>query len=347
MIRWSFPSPRTGKGACVIRHLFVVGVLVLALVSSRVALGQTSTDRTIRVVTTIQPLRGLVEPMLTDAGLTAEIQTLIPPGVSEHGYEMPPSKLAALATADLVVLVGLGMEPQVEKFLKDRPRAAGGKQRRIVFAAEAAGLQPDPHGHDHVHHDHDGDGACDHDHSVDPHVWLDPVLAQKVVSAVAEELRKALNADADLARRIWLAEERQLQRLKDLHARFERTLAPATSRTIVVGHDAWGHLATRYRLTTVAIKGLTATEPTPASLQAAAKAVREQGVSTVFLEPQLSDKAGRRIAEMTGASLAMLDPLGTGDYFAMMNANLEAIAKALGVTPVPNESPKEPAAAAR
>nr|MCU0688696.1 metal ABC transporter substrate-binding protein [Phycisphaerales bacterium] len=104
---------------------------------------------------------------------------------------------------------------------------------------------------------------------------------------------------------------------------------PADRRTIVVAHDAYSWLAKRYGLETVAIKGLTAQEPAPADLARAIATVRDRKISTVFIEPQVSSKASHRVAEATGARVAMLDPLGNGDYFRMMTDNLAAIRAAL------------------
>ena len=46
------------------------------------------------------------------------VTVLMQPGKSEHGYEFTPADVAALATADLVVYVGLGLEGRIEATLK-------------------------------------------------------------------------------------------------------------------------------------------------------------------------------------------------------------------------------------
>lgn len=279
------------------------------------------------VIVSVAPLRGLVEPMLIDAGWAkpGDVKTLIPPGVSEHGYEIPPSTLATLSRADIVLLVGIGLEPQVEKFLKDRPRP----QRRVLIAGDELGMKADA---EHEHHDHDGDGECDHEHgAADPHVWLDPLLAEKLVPAIAFALIAHAGEDAAAVQSIRLAEAAMLSRVRAVHDDYRTTLAKAKTRTLVVGHDAWGHLASRYDLKTVAIKGLTATEPTPSSLAAATTAIREQGARAVFVEPQLNQRAGRRIARSTGVPVLVIDPLGDGDWVKLMQSNLAQLAKGLGV----------------
>lgn len=257
------------------------------------------------------------------------MESLIPPGVSEHGYEFPPTRLAMLSRADVVVLVGLGLEPQIEKFLAEHPRPG----RRVVVLADAADIKTQPH--DHHDHDHAPGEECNHG-AADPHIWLDPVLVEKMIPAIARQVRAALGDDPAAAARLAEAERVIAQRVREVDENYRRTLAAAKRRTLVVGHDAWGHLADRYNLKTVAIKGLTASEPTPAGLAAAIRAIKESGAAVVFVEPQLDQAAARRIAQSTGVSVRVLDPLGDGDWFKMMNANLKEIAAGLGVPEEPS-----------
>lgn len=304
-----------------VRFLYLFALLVTAFGLGPVAAAHAAqpAPRELRVVATIQPARGLIEPILKESGIGYRLETLIPVGVSEHGYEIPPQKLAELARADIVVMVGLGLEPQVEKFLADRKRAS----RKIVVLADAAGIKVTAHDHT-----HECGAGCKH--VADPHVWLDPVLVEKMVSAIAQAIRDAAGGDAARQRQIWLAEEAMLARVKAMHDRYTQTLETARVRTLIVGHDAWGYLAERYNLETVAIKGLLAQEPTPASIDMAIKTVREHNLEYVFIEPQLSKAAGERIAQTTSIQVSQLDPLGSGDWFAMMDQNLRNIAKGTG-----------------
>src|SRR5688572_24380995 len=279
----------------------------------------------LRAVVSIAPLKSLVAGCLAAAperlGGGAAVEILVPPGSSEHATDIPPSRMAALARADLVVYVGLGLEPAVEKFLRDHPR----DERRVVCFAEAAGVHTEAAHHD---HDHEHGEDCDHPHgSTDPHLWLDPVLVQRPIDAIGSALADGLTPEESAAWQRAIGERKaEVQRIDTL---YRERLGSVKRRTVVVGHDAWGRLAERYGLTTVAIKGLTASEPTPAAIQAAIDAVKREGLTTVFVEPQLSQAAGRRIAEATGTKVAVLDPLGDGDWSKMMEKNLEALVAAL------------------
>ncbi|HYD00020.1 MAG TPA: metal ABC transporter substrate-binding protein [Phycisphaerales bacterium] len=269
------------------------------------------------VVVSIAPLKGLVEPLLPPG---SSVTVLIPPGASEHGYEIPPARVKDAINADLLVWIG-GMEPQVDTISRENRRP----NRVDVRLADALKLHI--HAHDHGHgkeeeHDHHGD---------DPHVWLDPVKAKEIVRAVAEAVMK-LRTD-DVGKHDAGAAASALEfKLGELDAELRAKLADAKGKTIVVAHDAYGWLARRYELKTVAISGLNAGEPKPADLQKAKEAVRTHGLRAVFTEPQLSDAAAKSIAAATGVKVLKLDPLGDGDYFKMMRENLAAIREALGLS---------------
>jgi len=287
----------------------------------------------VRAVVSIPPLRGLIEPLLPPG---STIDVLIPPGTSEHGYEIPPARLATLLQADLVVTIGLGLEPQVDKFLNDSPRP---DRRQVVFAKVMK--LDDPTGHQ--HHDHAEGHECTHGvEGSDPHLWLDPLAAISLVNEVANQLAALRPRDGipPAEHPVRIAAHAQMQKLEELDETYKRTLAAAPNRTIIVAHDAFGYLCARYHLQALALKGLTAQEPKPADLARAIQAIREQKLRTVFVEPQISPRASQRVAEATGADIAVLDPLGSGDYFAMMSANLAELRKAL--VPTPSTPPPAP-----
>ncbi|MBL8991466.1 MAG: zinc ABC transporter substrate-binding protein [Phycisphaerae bacterium] len=299
------------------RLLTVVLAATTAIGGCRPA-GVPDTDRRgpLRVVVSIAPLKGLVEALVPPGTV---VDLLIPPGASEHGYEIPPGRLAAVATADLVVFVGLGLEPQVDALLGQRPNP----NRRVVRFDRVAGVEADSDDH---RHEHEHDETCDHGHAADPHLWLDPVLVEQLVEALAREV-DALDTATPRERRAARAQELRAK-VRGVHDAYGRSLGPLAGRTIVVGHDAWGRLAARYGLKTVALKGLTAAEPTPGDLRRAIESIGGDATTTVFVEPQLSPAAAERIARATGARVETLDPLGSGDWFAMMDANLAALVRA-------------------
>lgn len=295
----------------------------------------------LRAVVTIAPLKSFVEPLLPEG---SHLRVLMQPGKSEHGYEFTPSDLRALAEADIVVLVGLNLEPAVEKTLENRKDAS----RRVVRFSDVVGIDAeaqDAHEHaDHDHAEHVHDENCNHG-PIDPHLWLDPILCDKLVGAV----RGAV--DAELGERNALSDDAKVAisaREADLHARIAqvdkawRDAGPMLAATpIVTHHNAFPRLAERYGMRIAAvIRDIPTTEPSPAQVANVARTIRDQNVRTIYVEPQFSRKLADRIAKAANVSVATLDPLGTGDWFALMDANLASIrANSPAPTPTPAPTP--------
>lgn len=299
-----------------------------------------------RIVATIAPLGALARELLPEG---AQLRVLLPPGRSEHGYEPTPEDIAALARADVVVYVGLGLEPRVEEFLKKNPSA-----RRVDLSMAAAlKLEGDEHnhaadskgadahageGHDTDAHEHaqdEHDTQAGHTHGrIDPHVWLDPVLVKEFVTPLADAADHAVHAagpmSAEQETKLAASREALGKKIDELHAEYGAALGPLAGRSIVTHHSAWGRLAGRYGLKVAAVlRPIETAESTPADIAGAVAAVRERGARAIFVEPQFNNESAKRVADAAGVKMLVLDPLGGEDYFAMMRANLAALKEGL------------------
>jgi len=246
----------------------------------------------------------------------AQVISLVPPGVHGHDWEPSPQDVAQVRRARVFVYNGAGFEPWADKLVKE---AAGPS---TVVVAASAGLTVARAG---------GDGG------LDPHVWLDPILAKSEVEAIRAALARgdpggkaayAANADAYGAR------------LAALDARFDAGLRDCARREVVVSHAAFGYLTRRYRLEQIAVMGLAPqAEPSPAALAAIVRVARERKVSTIFLEPLVSPRLAETLAREVGVRLLTLNPIegvtrqeateGTG-YLELMARNLESLRDGLG-----------------
>lgn len=310
-----------GLGALLLAFLMVI------LPACGKGAGSASRTGPVRVVVSIAPLKGLAAELTKELGKNASIDLLVPVGAMEHGYEIPPSMISKLVQADVVVYVGLGLEPQVEKVLKQRAMEG----RREVCFADVVGIKAD--GHDHHHdHAHNHDHGHDHDHGgTDPHLWLDPSLVAKLVPALTSAITDVARERGltDSVAKVEASAAALKSRVADVDAMYEERLRLLRGRSFITAHAAWGRLAERYGLEQAPLAGLEAAEPSPASVAKAAELIREKKAGAVFSEPQISTAAVSRLAEMTGTKVHQLDPLGDGDWFKMMSANLDALVTGL------------------
>lgn len=283
----------------------------------------------LRVVVTVPPLLGIVKP-LVPAG--SEVRLLMPPGRSEHGYEFTPSDLAAVARADILIYVGLGLEPRIEREVKERPLAG----RVVVCMSESLGIRLPEHapgGTDEKVEDHEHSADCEHHHGpIDQHLWLDPKLVERFVPVLADAIKSihVARGAAKLGVDVEDASQRLLGEIRELDALYARRLEPLKGAAIVTHHNAFSRLAERYGLVVAdSIREFENSDPTPKEIEQLVKTIREKNVSTIFIEPNYNATVAQRIAKAAGVKLGRLDPLGDGDWLKMMRSNLDQLASHL------------------
>jgi zinc transport system substrate-binding protein len=287
------------------------------------------------VVTTIYPLYEFARQV---AGDRAEVVSLIPPGIEPHHWEPAPAEIVRVQGARVLVYNGAGLEGWIDRLLAGLPEAT-------VVVESTAGLplaQADlPQRHGGHGHDHGATAARKAETAVapvgvpDPHVWLDPVLAQAQVEAIRAALVRAEPAHADAfddnARRF-------TARLAALHDAYEAGLAQCGRRDIVVSHAAFTYLARRYGLLQVPIALNPESEPTPADLAAAVRFARRHKVKYVFFETLVSARVAETLAREVGAQTLVLNPIeglrpeeaaAGKSYVELMEENLENLRTAL------------------
>jgi len=330
-------------------------VLLFALLAGSLVVGAEPVEsrRPLRVVTTFFPLTDWARAI---GGDRVRVHQLLPPGVEAHTFSPRPADMRAIQEADVFLFLGPDMEPWARRLApapahprqvilevaKRIPRVSDGSAHADHEKAEGPPTHTDDgdaHEHDHVHrgpHPH-----ASHDHAdTDPHVWLDPVLAQQMVRAIAEAFAQA---DPDSAE-IYRANARAyMERLADLHQRIEATLRRVRHREILfAGHFVFGYFARRYGLDyRSAYPGFAPDAmPTPHAVAELIRRIRETGQQVIFHEELVDPKVARVIAEETGARLVMLHGAhnltpeearrGTLTYLTIMEDNLRKLAEALG-----------------
>jgi len=260
----------------------------------------------------------LAEAAQRVGGAAIAVTDLTPPGVEPHDLELTPDQIEAIDTANVVLYVGGGFQPAVEDAIGD---ATG----RVVDVSSSLRTLPVP------------DGASDASLTADPHVWLDPVLYAQIVEQVRAALAEVDPNDTSA----FAASARSFDRqLRSLDADYRSGLSNCDRSVIVTSHAAFGYLAERYGLTQEAISGLSPdAEPTPDRLASLKSLVEREGVTTIFTEELLSPKVAETLAQETGATTAVLNPLesltaqqvadGEG-YVSVMRDNLATLRGALG-----------------
>jgi zinc transport system substrate-binding protein len=278
--------------------LILIGTIVAGTVAAAFAAGGDSTSpRRNEVVAAFYPLAYAAEQI---GGPNVHVTNLTPAGAEPHDLELSPDDVTAVKEAGLVLLMGHGFQPQLER----TARSANGESLDLL---DTPGL--DRHGND-------------------PHVWLDPLR----YAALVRSIGRALHAEASA--------DRLVARLHALDREYRAGLAHCARRGLVTSHAAFGYLAERYALRQISVEGLNPeAEPTPHALASVIARVRDSGATTVFTEPLASPRVAQTVSRETDARVAVLDPLEGltpralsrgADYFSVMRANLAALRRGLG-----------------
>jgi zinc transport system substrate-binding protein len=277
---------------------------------------------------------------------------LLQPGHNEHSFDPTPKDIEAASASKLGVMVGLGLDPWMEKLMKDSAPTArilkvGDRVPTLTIKEDPVGA--DDHEHDvadppkaggaprsgpagsiadedeHHEHEHEGKGAQD------PHVWLDPTRAQLIVRAVAEELGR-VDVSHALAYRARATELDTSLTALDKDA--EERLKQLRQKGFVTFHGSFGYFADRYKLSILAvIEPFPGSQPTGEYISKVLDVIKQKKVPALFSEPQLDARPAKILADEAKIPLGVLDPVGGGPetdtYEKMIRFNVSQLEKHL------------------
>jgi zinc transport system substrate-binding protein len=330
-------SRHTGPGRFCLRWQHIILLMLLGCCGLALLAGPARAAAPagrVQVAATIVPLGDFCRRI---GGDLVQVQVLIPPGASPHVFEPAPSVMAKASQARVFVYIGAGLEPWAAKLLHARDSGD------LVVVEAAKGIPLIGLG---AHHHEPGDAAAgghDDHHPVkeaahgshpagNPHIWLDPVLAQGICRKIAGAL---IQTDPAHRARYEANLKSYLAALVDLNREIETRAQTWRLRKYVSFHPAFAYFAKRYHLHEVGtIEAAPGREPTPRHLQNLVAAIRRYGIKVVFAEPQLNPRVAQVIAQEAGVKVLMLDPMGGrppygSDYLQLMRYNLAMLDQAL------------------
>ncbi|MBI3415572.1 MAG: zinc ABC transporter substrate-binding protein [Verrucomicrobia bacterium] len=280
----------------------------------------------IKVVTSFLPLYCLATAL---AGEAAQVENLLPAGLSPHEYAFSPSDLRKLKDADLIIINGLGLESWLDKALQS---VAGKTPASVVEAASGLSTELIPETLDSETEARPPVEKNLPKLSANPHIWLDPRLILHSMTNILRALQKADPARAG----IFAANAAACAtRLEKLDAELRAGLAPFAGVPILTQHRAFSYFARRYGLQIVGVLETTPeVEPSPRHLRELARLVREKKVKAIFTEALSPSKLARQFARDLNITSAELDTLETGPltltaYEDGMRKNLAALRRAM------------------
>jgi zinc/manganese transport system substrate-binding protein len=261
-------------------------------------------------------------------GDEVSVLALAKPTEDPHFVDARPSHVVKLNRADALIEGGAELEigwlpPLVEG--ARNPKIAVGAPGRIV-ASEGIQLLDVPASVDRSKGDMHALG--------NPHFMLDPVNAKTVAAHIADAFCRIDAAHCATYRanlgRFTASIDRKM---KDWSA----TLAPFAGSAIVTYHVSWRYFAQRFDLKAdTFLEPKPGIPPSPPHLAEVIAKMNAEHIRAILVEPYQQRKVADAVASHTGASLASVaqfpgaHPGTENDYIALVDANVKAIAQALG-----------------
>lgn len=274
-----------------------------------------------KIVTTFLPIYLFTKAVAGDA---ADVEILVPPGAEVHEYQAKPENVKAIASANVLVKNGLGLEEFLEATVKNaqNPKLIEIDSSKGIKALEA--ISP-------IVTTTKTEKEKSHEHEAgNPHIWLDPVLAKQQVTNIRDGL---IAADPQKKVTYETNAAAYIKQLEKLNNEFQQTLRKTPNCTFVTFHDAFPYIAKRYNLKQVAVVEIPEDQLSPADVKNVVNTVKKYKVKALFSEPGVDNKLLKSLSQDLNLTLETLDSLETGQtdpqhYFQAMKANLQTLEKA-------------------
>lgn len=279
----------------------------------------------LKVVVSIKPFHSLVSTVMQGV---SEPALLLNGNNSPHTYSLRPSAAVKLQNADLVFWGGENLEGFLAKPIHSL--AAGA---RVVSFEDTPGLILRPFRSVKEWQELDPESKNDQDHvkkqeihrlpGNDPHIWLDPLNAQKITQYLVQILSEF---DPENAQTYHSNGKKTILRLSDLNIQLETKMSSVSSKPYIVFHDAYQYFEKRYQLNPIAsVTVSSGTSTSVGRLIDIRKKIKIKKVLCIFTEPQFSPKLVQTVISGTAVKKGILDPIGTSIspgpemYFTLLN----------------------------
>ncbi len=269
-------------------------------------------ENKLSVVTSFYPLAFFAQEI---AGNTADVINLSG-GKSPHSYTISPHDRVKLSHADIVIYQGIGLETWTTDSIPTL-QADG-----VTVLEASRGLSLNKNEHDN-HDEHQTEGF-------DPHIWIDPIVAQKIAENIAQILIEKKPQNSQIYRQNLTI---LTEKLKNLDAQYQSQLKNCVQKKAFISHDAFGYLEKRYNFELFPIAGMSPSDTPSAKLIAELQNIaKTQAITHILTEENMVKKYATLLSKESGIQMLSINPMGTkpntGDYFSTAKNNLQSLSTA-------------------
>ena len=296
--------------------VFAASMLLTGCNNSAESNNSIESNNKLTIVTSFYPMYISTLNIVKDIPDVEVINMTAPQTGCLHDYSLSTKDLKTLSSADIFVINGAGMESFLDDVIDEY------SDLKIIEASNGISLIEDT--------DHD-----EHEHDVNPHVWVSISKNIEEVSNIAKELSAF---DPNHASEYEANADAYIAKLENLRTEMHAALDNVNNKDIITFHEAFPYFAEEFNLNIAGVIEVEPdSEPSAKEVENIISIINEKIIKALFTEPQYSSKIADTIAKETGASIYTLDPIVTGDanedayddYIVKMQENLNTLKEAL------------------
>jgi zinc transport system substrate-binding protein len=296
--------------------------MIATIYTGRPALQDRQEQEKITVVASFYPLYEFASRVVGDR---AEVSSLVPAGVEPHDWEPTAEDVSRGRAADVLVINGAGFERWADDI---EAKVVANTSEGIEFNyKEEKEAGDDEHGHEGA-----GGGR-----GVNPHIWLDPMLAKHQIDKIRDVMVSSDPANADYYNQ---NADRFTAELDSLDAFIRSELADCDKSDFIAFHDAFTHFSERYGLRQHSIHGVSPEgEILPRTIQQIIELANEFDINIIYSEDLIDSRLADTIAnEIPDGKVLVLSPIeGIGNeeqaagigYIGKMKQNIANLKEGL------------------
>ena len=290
--------------------LLVIGVLMAALFAGcGNDAPKEQAGKKIQVVTSFNAMSEFAKAI---GGDKVEVSTIIPDGTEPHDFELKQENMKQLASAQVFVYNGLGMEPWAQQAID------AAKNDKLVSVKASDGIE--------AIKNTDPDEIKEHG-AEDPHAWLSLKNAKIEVKNIKDALVKVDPANKDYYEKNY---NDYVAKLDAMIQKYEDQFAKAPHKNFVTGHAAFAYLCRDFGLEQNSVEDVFAEgEPNAAQLAKLIEYCKENKITTIFAEEMASPEVSKTLAQEVGAKVETIYTIESKEddktYLERMDDNLTKI----------------------
>jgi zinc transport system substrate-binding protein len=231
----------------------------------------------LNIVASFYPIYEFVKQV---GGDKVSVSSLIPIGVEPHDFEPTIQQIQNAENADMVFFNGLGFEGTwLSKVNKNN----------LIDTSMGANITKTGN-------------------ALNPHIWLDPILAKNQVKNIKDALIKLDPANKEYYEYNAINFTKELD---SLDALIRSTLQNCSKKDFIAFHDAFGYFANRYGLKQHSIQGVSPEgEVLPQRIQEIVGLARNLGINVIYSEELVDPRFAEVIAqEIPNGRVLTLSPI--------------------------------------